>query len=795
MQENFIGRFLGQYLIEDAINSGGMATVYRGRHTQTAQIVAVKVLPVYFAHDPRFTKRFQREARAVALLNHPHIVRVYTSGEADGVPYIVMEYVGGGTLKEVMERGVLSLDRAVVLIEQVASALTYAHHKGIVHRDVKPSNVLLVNLDVAKLSDFGIAKFADDSTTVMTALTGTGIGLGTAAYMAPEQATEASHVDPRADVYSLGVMLYQIVAGRLPYNADTPMGLIAQHLYEPVPVVQRDAPAAPTAVGRVLLKAMSKNPDGRFDSAEELARAFKDAVAGRPVNVILPEESDPALEGPTRLVDPAAGERTRLDTPGRVVSPTLPEVAVDDISDLELNLGPDQEKVFRAALAAYDAGDLDLARGLLNDMLREDDQIAEAWLLLSFVEDNFFDQLQCAENAVAVAPDLEDARLRLEQIQGQRLPGTFGRARSQIRAVQRAHDQAMDAYLASSRLEALDSLDNPDQCPYCGMVNDPRRNICVKCSQSLMRSVPPQKIATPALHNALTLNFATLALAIIQLVPPLLWTWYINVPDPSRVRMFIDDVFATQAARLVLGDFREVLNMDLFGLLVALGIVRVLLLILMAVGLRLRWAWVYYLSLLIFAFEGVWGLLAVALGWTGWIIGPLSALAAFSGLMMLGSASENFRVNSQRILVLPEGRLKSGAAYLQLGKEYQRRGMWALAVAQYRAAGAPPPHPPAHDKSLGIGYNKLGRLDRALPILEQAQRLDPADMETMVLLKRLKHDLAAAQPAPEQARQPRAGGDKPTGTKPARPKADLPQGSGTPQAGGTRRTPDKDGRR
>ncbi len=790
MQENFIGRILGQYLIEDVINSGGMATVYRGRHTQTSQIVAVKVLPVYFAHDPRFTKRFQREAKAVAMLNHPHIVRVYTSGETDGVPYIVMEYVGGGTLKEVMERGVLSLERAVVLVEQVASALTYAHHKGIVHRDVKPSNVLLVNLDVAKLSDFGIAKFADESTTVMTALTGTGIGIGTAAYMAPEQATQASHADARADVYSLGVMLYQIVAGRLPYNADTPMGLIAQHLYEPVPSVQRDAPAAPSGVGRVLLKAMAKSPENRFETAEDLARAFKDAVAGRPVNVVLPEESDPALEGPTRRVDREAGERTQLDRAGSVPTPSLPEVDVDDISDLELNLDADQEKTFRAALAAYDSGDLDQARNLLNEMLREDDQIAEAWLLLSFVEDNFFDQLQCAENAVAVAPDLEDARLRLEQIEGQRLPGTFGRARSQIRAVQSAHVKAMDAYFVPSALEALDPLDNPDQCPYCGVVNDPRRNVCSKCSQSLMRSVPPQKAATPALRTALTLNFAMLALAVIQLIPPLLWTWYVSVPNPSRARMFIDDVFATQAARLALGDFREVLNPELFGLLVIAGILRILLLILMAVGLRLRWAWVYYLSLLIFAFEGVWGLVAVALGWTGWIVGPISALVAFSGLMMLGSASENFRVNSERVLVLPEGRLKSGAAYLQLGREYQRKGMWALAVAQYRAAVAAAPNRPDHYKSLGIGYNKLGRLDRALPVLEQALRLDPTDMETMVLLKRLKHDLALAGPVKP------GGGEKSGGTKPTRPKSDSPQGTVNQRAqGGKPPSQSKGGRR
>ena len=314
MQENFIGRYVGRYLLEDLINRGGMSAVYRGRHAETGQIVAVKILPGYFAHDPQFLRRFQREARAVAILNHPHIVRVLSTGKADSLPYIVMEYVGGGTLKDLLDQGLLPFERATRLVGQIADALQHAHEHGIVHRDVKPSNVLLVSPDVAKLSDFGIAKMADEGTTIMTALTATGIGVGTAAYMAPEQAIEAASADARADIYSLGVMLFQIVAGRLPYTADTPMGLLAQHIYEPVPSVHRDAPDAPQALERVLLKAMAKDPAARFQSAVDLAQAFADAAANRPVTIDLPPDMEPLDAAPTAVL--ADTDATYLDLGG-----------------------------------------------------------------------------------------------------------------------------------------------------------------------------------------------------------------------------------------------------------------------------------------------------------------------------------------------------------------------------------------------------------------------------------------------------------------------------------------------
>ena len=380
-----------------------------------------------------------------------------------------------------------------------------------------------------------------------------------------------------------------------------------------------------------------------------------------------------------------------------------------------MQLKPQHRPAFRAALTAYDRGDLETAQALLNTLLRVDDQVAEAWLLLSFVEQDFYDQLQCAENALAVAPEMEDARLRYDQLKGQRLPVSVGQQRSRIPAVQTAHDAAMDDYFLASSLEGVDPLDNPDQCPYCGVINEPRRNVCKSCGESMMRKMPRRKAPVPALRLVNTLHFGVILMLVFQLVPPLLWIWYLGLQNPSRARMFVNDVIATRAATFILGDFSHILTPSLFNLLVSVGLLRLGVLVLGAVGLRLRWSWAYYMTMLAFIFEGVWAIIALSLGWTGIIIAVLAVMLAFAGLMGLASASVNFTVNSERYVVLPESRLRSGAAHLKLGQEYQRKGMWAMAVAQYRAAVAAAPNRAQHYKALGIGYNKLGRADRALP--------------------------------------------------------------------------------
>ena len=218
MQE-LIGRTLGEYQIVEQIGQGGMAVVYRAFQPSLERDVAIKILPPYYSQqDSTFIERFKREARAVAKLRHPNILMVISYGEEDNLTYIVMEYVEAGTLKERMDEPLSLLDTNT-FISQVASALDYAHGEGVVHRDIKPSNILMPKPDWTLLTDFGLAKIVDNSV-----LTQSGVSVGTPAYMSPEQGG-GDKVDARSDIYSLGVMLYEMVVGVVPYTAETPMAV------------------------------------------------------------------------------------------------------------------------------------------------------------------------------------------------------------------------------------------------------------------------------------------------------------------------------------------------------------------------------------------------------------------------------------------------------------------------------------------------------------------------------------------------------------------------------------------
>ena len=275
MSDDLIGTTLGHCVIEDLLGQGGMARVYRGRQEHLDRNVAIKVLPPYYAADPAFVERFKLEARAMARLSHPHIVTVHDAGEDDGRLYIIMEYVAGGTLKQWMASGMTPRD-VVRVVSEVASALSYAHSMGIVHRDVKPVNVLLDTNSRAVLSDFGIAKVLETS----AALTHAGAGVGTPEYMSPEQCRGAP-VDARADIYALGVMLYEMLTGRTPFEADNYTALAHSHIYEPVPAPSRLNPRVSPAVQAVILKALEKDPANRFQKATELAEALEAAVSAQ----------------------------------------------------------------------------------------------------------------------------------------------------------------------------------------------------------------------------------------------------------------------------------------------------------------------------------------------------------------------------------------------------------------------------------------------------------------------------------------------------------------------------------
>jgi len=269
--DNLTGKDLGRYHIVQALGEGGMASVYKAYDTRLERYVAIKVIRVEKDQDPNFLKRFEREAKALARLSHPNIVHVNDYGEQDGVPYLVMDYLPGGTLKPKMGQPMPFHEAAKILIP-MARALHHAHQNGIVHRDVKPANMLLTAGGEPMLSDFGIAKMLESEQT--SELTGTGIGIGTPEYMAPEQGT-GDKVDERADIYSLGVVFYELVTGRKPFRADTPMAVVIKQITEPLPNPNLYVPNLPQEVEQVIFKAMAKNPDDRYQTMELFAQGLE----------------------------------------------------------------------------------------------------------------------------------------------------------------------------------------------------------------------------------------------------------------------------------------------------------------------------------------------------------------------------------------------------------------------------------------------------------------------------------------------------------------------------------------
>jgi serine/threonine protein kinase len=251
-----------------------MAVVYRAQQETLDRIVAVKVLSENLAASPEFMERFRREARTAANLRHPNVITVHDFGQDErGVPFLVLEYIEGPTLADLMDTG-LDDERIPGLLDQIAAGLDYAHARGVIHRDIKPGNVLITDDGRAVLADFGLAWLLEGAH-----LTLTGGVIGTPEYMSPEQAG-GEPIDHRSDVYSLGVVLYEMLVGERPFVAETPIGVLLKHLQDPAPSVLEARPDLPPAVGEVLARALVKTPSERFDSAGELARAYRTAFTG-----------------------------------------------------------------------------------------------------------------------------------------------------------------------------------------------------------------------------------------------------------------------------------------------------------------------------------------------------------------------------------------------------------------------------------------------------------------------------------------------------------------------------------
>jgi serine/threonine-protein kinase len=267
------GKF-GRYVIKGEIGRGGMATVFHAYDPRFERDVAIKVLPREFLHDPQFRTRFDREAKMVALLEHPAIVPVYDFGEEEGQPYIVMRYLSGGSLADRIQDGPMPIDEVVKTIVRLAPALDAAHAKGIIHRDLKPGNILFDQYGNAFLSDFGIAHLSQTTTTTLTG----GAVLGTPAYMSPEQVQGDDEIDGRSDIYALGVILFQMLTGKTPYQAETVAKLMMMHILEPVPHILDVNAELPAAFEDVIATAMAKRPDDRFQTTHELAEGVRAAA-------------------------------------------------------------------------------------------------------------------------------------------------------------------------------------------------------------------------------------------------------------------------------------------------------------------------------------------------------------------------------------------------------------------------------------------------------------------------------------------------------------------------------------
>ncbi|PJF26013.1 MAG: hypothetical protein CUN53_09865, partial [Phototrophicales bacterium] len=275
MTDDLIGKRFGGYAILDLVGVGGMATVYRAHQTSMNRFVAIKILPRHLLNDETYMHRFEREVRIAAQLEHRGIVPVHDYGEFEGQPYIVMRYMPGGSVDDLLAYGALPLDRLLRVVEQIAPALDFAHSKGVLHRDLKPSNVLLDDQGDAYLTDFGIARIMGETGSTVTTQ---GV-VGTPSYMSPEQA-QGGQLDGRSDIYSLGVMVFEMACGRRPFESDTPYGVAVKHVTEMPPMPRQFNPNLSPGVEQAILIAISKRREDRYADAVSFAESLKRAARG-----------------------------------------------------------------------------------------------------------------------------------------------------------------------------------------------------------------------------------------------------------------------------------------------------------------------------------------------------------------------------------------------------------------------------------------------------------------------------------------------------------------------------------
>jgi serine/threonine protein kinase len=314
--EDLTGKQLNQYQIVAPLGQGGMASVYKAYQPSMERYIALKILPRHLATDPQFMGRFEQEAKVIANLQHPHILPVFDYGEADGYTYIAMPFIETGTLSDILRGMPLPIDRIRSIISQIGDALDYAHSRGIVHRDIKPSNILIDQRGNCLLADFGIAKMMEGTAE----FTKTGGIVGTPAYMSPEQGL-GDIPDGRSDIYSLGVILYEMATGRPPYNAETPMAIVIKHIHDPLPLPRSINPQISDDLERVILKALSKKREERYATAGQFVQAIQALKNNIPEkSTLVANRSMPEV---TITAPPVA---TQIETPIPIqITPTYPQ--------------------------------------------------------------------------------------------------------------------------------------------------------------------------------------------------------------------------------------------------------------------------------------------------------------------------------------------------------------------------------------------------------------------------------------------------------------------------------------
>jgi serine/threonine protein kinase len=334
-----IGEVLAdKYLVEELIKSGGMGSVYRGKHVLMDKRVAIKVLRPSLALDNDVVARFSREAKAASRISHPHAVNVTDFGESEnGVVFLVMEYLDGQTLKEVIKReGAMSLEQTNEIVRQVAGALDAAHEQGVIHRDLKSDNIMLSQTngdDWAKVLDFGIAKIQQPEGVRDIDITAANLVIGTPQYMSPEQCSQSGPIDARSDIYSFGIIVYEMLAGRVPFTGESPTVIMMKQVQDEPPLISKFRPDLPIGVAQIISRALAKQPDDRFQSAGELSKALAEAsadsliaapatVANSPVVASIDDLDEETIVTPRQPVDEVTVVQARRESAPLAQPPT-----------------------------------------------------------------------------------------------------------------------------------------------------------------------------------------------------------------------------------------------------------------------------------------------------------------------------------------------------------------------------------------------------------------------------------------------------------------------------------------